>query len=269
MSDRISDSFQMAREEGRAAFVAYVCAGDPDRQGCIEVLRALVRAGVDVIELGVPFSDPLADGAVNQAAAGRALAAGMSVEGVLEIVRSFREESQVPLVLFTYLNPVYTYGYERFHQDAASAGADGLLLLDLPPDEIPANRELANAHGLLHIQLVAPTTPGGRLEMIAGHAQGFLYYVSRAGVTGEQASLAEDLEAQVRRVRAVSPVPVAVGFGISSAEQAAEVARHADGVVVGSAIVRLVGEHGGGEGLGKRVEGLVRPLVEACRRAGS
>jgi tryptophan synthase alpha chain len=202
---------------------------------------------------------------VNQLAAQRALAAGATTAKVLDLVRGIRERSKVPLVLFTYLNPVYTYGYGRFHADAAAAGADGILPLDLPPDEEARNAELASAHGLKHIRLIAPTTPDERIPTIAAASEGFIYYVSRAGVTGEQDSLADGLAAQVAKIRRATDIPVVVGFGISNPDQAAAVARVADGVVIGSAIVKRIGEYGRSPDLIDRISAFVAPLARAVK----
>jgi tryptophan synthase alpha chain len=263
--NRIDNCFATLAETGKTAFVAYICAGDPDMERSLDIMKALERAGADIIELGVPFSDPMADGIVNQMAAHRALEAGGTTAGVLELIRRFRENSEVPIVLFTYLNPIYTYGFQRFHHDAAEAGADGVLLLDLPPDEASLNPELIETDELRHIRLIAPTTPAGRLPRIAGASEGFLYYVSREGVTGAQTSLAEGIEENVSAIKQHSDIPVVVGFGISNPDQAAEVARASDGVVVGSAIVRIVEEHGSEEDLAVRVERFVKPLVDGTK----
>ena len=262
---RIDRTFAELRSRGEPAFVAYVCAGDPDLSRSLEVVRALDSAGADVIELGVPFSDPLADGVVNQMAAGRALAAGADVPGVLDLIRRFREGSGTPVVLFTYLNPIYVYGFDRFHEDAAAAGADGILLLDLPPHEEAANAELCDAHGLQHIRLIAPTTPDARIAEIAKSGEGFIYYVSREGVTGQRDDLAEGIAEKTAAIKAASDLPVVVGFGISTPEQSAAVAGMADGVVVGSAIVKIIAEHGAGADLSQRVRDFVKPLVDAVK----
>jgi tryptophan synthase alpha chain len=219
--------------------------------------------------LGIPFSDPLADGATIQAASGRALDAGATVAGVLDAVREIRRSSEVPIVLFTYLNPVYVYGFDRFHADAAAAGADGLLILDLPPDEAARNAELMKSHGLLSIRLIAPTTPPERMELIAKSAEGFIYYVSREGVTGEQTNLSADIAAQVAEIKKHTSLPVAVGFGISTPEQAAEVAKESDAVVVGSAIVRRIGEHGKSAELVQKVAQFVTPIAAAVKKAAA
>lgn len=265
MPNRIESRFQQLRSRKQCGFVAYITAGDPAPGATAGIVLSLERAGVDIVELGIPFSDPLADGATIQAAAGRAIAAGTNVAGVLEIVRAVRRSSEIPIVLFTYLNPVYVYGFDRFHADAAAAGADGLLILDLPPDEAARNPELAGAHGLLDIRLIAPTTPPGRMEIIARSAEGFIYYVSREGVTGEQASLPQTISAQVAEIRRHTGLPIAVGFGISTPEQAAEVAGQSDAVVVGSAIVRRIAEHGDKPGLDAAVFDFTVPLVRAVK----
>ncbi len=265
--NRIDEKFQTLRAAKQPGFIAYITAGDPDLQTTPALVAALEKSGVDIVELGIPFSDPLADGATIQAAAGRAIAAGSTVAGVLDSIREIRKSSQVPIVLFTYLNPIYIYGFDRFHSDAAAAGADGLLILDLPPDEAARNAELMKSHGLLSIRLIAPTTPPERMALIAKSAEGFIYYVSREGVTGEQTSLSTDIAAQVAEIKKHTALPVAVGFGISTPEQAAEVARESDAVVVGSAIVRRVGEQGGAPDLCEKIAAFVQPIAEAIRSA--
>ena len=261
--NRIDTLFTKLKAEGRCAMVAYITGGDPTLSASAKVAIALERSGVDILELGIPFSDPLADGATIQAAAGRALAAGASVSGVLDLIREIRQSSQIPIVLFAYLNPIYTYGFEKFQRDAIAAGADGLLLLDLPPQEAAENSELSSSEGLKTIRLIAPTTPVDRLKEITDAAEGFIYYVSREGVTGEQASLSADIAERVAGIRLLTKVPVAVGFGISNPEQAATVAALADGVVVGSAIVRKIGEIGDTPDLPAKIEEFVRPIAAA------
>lgn len=263
--NRIDQCFASLRAEGKASFVAYICAGDPTMDKSLEVMHALERAGVDIIELGVPFSDPMADGIVNQMAAHRALEAGGNVPGLLKLIKQFRETSEVPIVLFTYLNPVYTYGFERFHIDAAAAGADGVLLLDLPPEEASRNAELVESNSLKHIRLIAPTTPESRIPQLAAASEGFIYYVSREGVTGAQQSLAVGIEENVKLIKSFTEVPVVVGFGISTPEQSAEVAKLSDGVVVGSAIVRQIEAAGASEDLDDRIEAFVKPLVDGAK----
>lgn len=262
---RIDHRFATLRNEGKTAFVSYICAGDPSMDHSLEIMHALERAGTDIIELGIPFSDPMADGIVNQMAAHRALEAGGSTLGVLDLVRRFRKESETPIVLFTYLNPVYSYGFGAFHRDAAEAGADGVLLLDLPPDEVARNEELKESDALKHIRLIAPTTPEDRIPQLAGSSEGFIYYISRAGVTGAQDNLAEGIAQSVAAIQQHAAVPVVVGFGISTPEQSAEVARSADGVVVGSAIVRQIEDNVGSDDLASTVESFVKPLVDSAK----
>jgi tryptophan synthase alpha chain len=230
-----------------------------------DIVLALERCGVDIVELGLPFSDPLADGIVNQVAADRSLRAGTTTAKIIDFIRELRRDTQIPLVLFTYLNPVYTYGFEKFHQDAAMAGADGVLLLDLPPDEASQNSELIEHSGMKHIRLIAPTTPEERIKLIASQSEGFIYYVSREGVTGMQTQLSSGIEAQVGLIRSHTKIPVAVGFGISTPEQAGAVARMADAVVVGSAIVKLIGRHGQSPDLAAQLASFVKPLVDAVK----
>jgi tryptophan synthase alpha chain len=263
--NRIDQRFQELRAAGKKGFVAYIAAGDPTLEKTREIVLELEQCGADVIELGVPFSDPLADGIVNQMAADRALRAGTTTHKVLELIRGIRRTSQVPIVLFTYLNPVYTYGFEKFHEDAAAAGADGVLVLDLPPDEAVLNVELIEGAGLRHIRLIAPTTPPERIKLIAQRAQGFIYYVSREGVTGAQSTLATGIGEQVALIQSASPTPVAVGFGISTPEQARTVATMADAVVVGSAIVKLIEQHGNNPDLAATLRDFVKPLVDAVK----
>ncbi len=266
MASRLDTTFAALRQSGRKAFVAYIAAGDPSLDETLANVRTLEACGADVIELGLPFSDPLADGIVNQMAAGRALAAGADTKGVLELIRRIREVSQIPLVLFTYLNPVYVYGFEKFHADAAAAGADGVLLLDLPPDEAVLNAELHAGLGLQRICLIAPTTPEARIHTLATAAQGFIYYISREGVTGAQTTLATNIASQVQVIKASgTTAPVCVGFGISTPEQAREVALAADGVVVGSAIVKVIEKHGGTPSAQAELAAFVKPLVDAVK----
>jgi tryptophan synthase alpha chain len=265
-SNRIDRAFARLRANHEKGFVAYISGGDPDPAHTVPLALALEAAGVDILELGVPFSDPLADGPVNQAAASRALAAGSTVSGLLNNVRELRTKSEMPIVLFTYLNPIYAFGFERFLNEAAASGVDGVLILDLPPDEIALNPELrGRSDGLKMIRLIAPNTPPERIKVIAAGAEGFIYYVTREGVTGEQQSLSASIAGQVEAIRAQSPLPVAVGFGISTPDHARAAAQSADAVVVGSAIVRQIGEIGAQADLPERIGQFVRPLVEAVK----
>lgn len=263
--NRLDQCFAGLRPKKQAAFVAYICAGDPSLERTRDIVLALEKCGVDIVELGLPFSDPLADGIVNQMAADRALRAGTTMAKVIAFIKDLRRETQIPLVLFTYLNPVYTYGFEAFHKDAAAAGADGVLILDLPPDEASQNRELIESSGLKHIRLIAPTTPEERIRLIASQAEGFIYYVSREGVTGAQTTLSDSIGRMVGGIKAATQTPVCVGFGISNPEQAGTVAGMADGVVVGSAIVKLIEQHGGSPELTEKLSAFVKPLVDAVK----
>jgi tryptophan synthase alpha chain len=240
---RLGQAFARARSQNRAAFIAYLCAGDPDFDTSLAACRALLGSGVDILELGVPFSDPLADGATNQLASQRALAAGMTPARVFDLVRALREGGDVPVVLYVYYNLVFANGIEAFVRGARAAGVDGLLILDLPPEEGAEVAAACRTHGLDTVSLVAPTTVEERLPRIAAAATGFVYYVSREGVTGARDSLAEGIGAAVGRIRRHTALPVAVGFGISSRAQVAQAAALADGVVVGSALVNVIQEH--------------------------
>lgn len=269
MPNRLDEKFAALRAANGRALIAYISAGDPHLDATRELALAFEGAGVDILELGVPFSDPLADGVVNQLAAARALLAGTTVAGVLDCVRAIRRDSQLPIVLYTYLNPIYRYGFAAFHRAAEEAGVDGLLILDLPPDEDETNAELAQSTGLKRIRLIAPTTPAERIARLTADASGFLYYVSREGVTGARAELAASLPERVAAIRATSPLPIAVGFGISTAEQVRAVAQLAEGVVVGSAIVQRVAEWGREPDLAQRMADFVRPLAAATKNLGA
>lgn len=238
--DRIASTFARTRREKRAAFVAYLCAGDPDFDTSLAACRAVLDAGADVLELGVPFSDPLADGLTNQLAAQRALAGGMTAARVFELVRRIREKSQVPIVFYTYYNLVFSNGVENYVRAAKEAGVDGMLTLDLPPEEADELLAACAQHGLKTIFIVAPTTPASRLPRIGAAATGFIYYVSREGVTGVRDQVAANIPEAVARIRQHTTLPVAVGFGLSTPEQVKQVARVADGVVVGSALVNVI-----------------------------
>jgi len=264
MTNRIDRKFADLRAAGKRALIAYISAGDPNLDATRELAWAFETVGVDILELGVPFSDPLADGVVNQLAAARALAAGTTVRGVLEAVRAIRVKSQLPIVLYTYMNPIYRYGFEAFHRDAEAAGVDGLLILDLPPDEDVRNAELSQQSGLKRIRLIAPNTPDARIAQLTAGASGFLYYVSREGVTGERAEVATSLPERVAAIRATTALPIAVGFGISNPDHVRQVALHADGIVVGSAIVKRIAEHATSPDLVALLAEFVRPLAEAA-----
>ena len=240
---RIEQAFAKARSENRAAFVAYLCAGDPDFETSVEACRAILDAGVDILELGVPFSDPLADGPTNQLAAQRALESGMTSARVLDLAKAVREFSDVPIIFYTYYNLVFAQGSEGYAEKAKAAGVDGLLTLDLPPEEAEGHLAACEKHGLGTVFIVAPTTPDERLGIICKATSGFVYYVSREGVTGVQASMSDGIRARVETIKKYTDLPVVVGFGISNSDHVATVAQASDGVVVGSAIVNCIAEN--------------------------
>lgn len=237
MSDRIDSAFASLRKEGRPGLVGYLTAGDPNYDVSLNNILSGIEAGIDVLELGVPFSDPTADGPVIQSASQRSLAAGMTVTKSLNLVEDIRRKSDVPIIMFGYANPFFHYGYDRFAKDAAQAGADGMLIVDLPFEETGEARGHLDENGLALIPLVAPTTPEERLAEILSGARGFIYYIMVTGVTGQRANVADDVKEHVAKIKKVSDLPVAAGFGISNGEQAAKAGSAADAIVVGSAFV--------------------------------
>lgn len=263
---RIEQKFAELNRAGRKAFVAYITAGDPTLDATVRLVHELERNGVDIIELGVPFSDPVADGPVNQEAAMRALRHDVSVGNILDAVREIRRTSSLPIIFFAYLNTLMAYGFEKFAADAAEAGLDGALVLDMPPEESGELKPLMDARGLATVFLVSPVTPDKRIELVATYSTGFIYYVSQMGVTGERSLVAADLESRIGLIKSHADIPVVVGFGISSPEHVRQVAHAADGVVVGSSIVRRIGQHGGEPGfereIGEYVGTLTAPLRE-------
>ncbi|MGE0450145.1 MAG: tryptophan synthase subunit alpha [Vicinamibacterales bacterium] len=261
---RIDETFARLRREGRPGLVTYVTAGDPDLPRSAEILRALDRAGADVLEVGVPFSDPLADGPVIQRATERALAAGASVRTVLDLVAGVRAEVRAPIVLFTYANPVLRMGLAAFAARAAEAGVDGVLMLDLPIEEGGESRDILAAAGIDTIFLLSPTTTDARIRRAAQLGRGFLYGISRLGVTGARDQVASGAEAMVRRIRTMTEMPIALGFGLSRPEHVAEVGAYADAAVVGSALVSLIAEASDTPQLIGRVEAYVGSLRAAC-----
>jgi tryptophan synthase alpha chain len=255
-TDRLDRRITERRESGRRLLVPYLTAGFPTRDDTPVLMAALVRAGADIIELGVPFSDPLADGPTIQGSSQAALDGGGSLRATLQSLAAFREEdTDTPVVVFTYLNPIFRHGVDAFIDDAVAAGADGVLLTDLPLDADPALESRLEASPLALVRLVAPTTPPERARRIAQRAQGFLYYISRTGVTGARSEVREALRGEVEALKAAATVPVVVGFGISTAEQAGSVGAMGDGVVVGSALIEAIRTGGVGA-----VEGLVGAL---------
>ena len=265
----LDETFARCAREGRAAFIPFLMAGDPSLDSTAEQLDAVAAGGADIIELGVPFSDPIADGPVNQRAAARALAAGTKLSGILELVARHRDRLGIPIVLFSYFNPLHARGVEAFAEQAAASGVDGVLCLDLPPEEaerglLPALRE----RGVDSIFLLSPTSTRERVEKVARVSSGFVYYVSRTGVTGERESLPTDLARDVKRLRKKLALPIAVGFGISAPAQVAAVGEAADAVVVGSSLVRLIEQMEGDPGLPAALEERVRELSAPLRRGG-
>ncbi|MGY2051182.1 tryptophan synthase subunit alpha [Methylobacterium sp. JK268] len=271
MTTRLDDTFTRCRAEGRAALVTYVMAGDPDPETSLALLRALPEAGADVVEFGLPFTDPMADGPAIQAAGLRALKGGQSVARTLDLVRRFRAENRAtPVILMGYYNPLYTYGVERFLADAVAAGVDGLIVVDLPPEEDDELCLPAQAAGLAFIRLATPTTDARRLPAVLANTSGFVYYVSITGITGAATPDFGAVAEAVGRIRAQTPLPVVVGFGVKTGAHAAAIARAADGVVVGSALVGALAGSLDPEGRATpgsvaAVAGLVRDLAAGVR----
>lgn len=264
--NRIAKLFTDCKDKGRAVFVGYVCACDPDFNTSLEISRSLIDNGVDLLELGVPFSDPLADGLTNQLAAQRALESGCCQDDVFRLVEEIRKFSEVPIVFYTYFNLVFSQGVEEYVVRSLNAGVDGFLTLDLPPEEATELVEMSRVHGMKNIFIVAPTTPESRIPTIVESASGFLYYVSREGVTGERKDLAGDLAERVETIRRFSDLPVVVGFGVSTPEQVSSIGEIADGVVVGSALVNCISDNLSNpdsipQAIGNRAAGLVSGLI--------
>lgn len=260
---RLTPTFDRLKSQGQAGFVAYVMAGDPDAGTTLHVMHGLAEAGADVIELGAPFTDPMADGPVIQRAALRALDSGMTLKGVLGLIARFRETNEdTPVVVMGYANPFFAYGYAPFCADAARAGADGVICVDLPPEEDAELRTALDANGLSLIRLATPTTDDERLKTVVENTSGFVYYVSTTGVTGAKVGESGAVASAVARVKAASGLPVAVGFGVKTPERAAEIARDADAVVVGSAIVDALDLGGADQALD-----LAKTLAQAAHAA--
>ncbi len=258
---RIGKLFETLRSEKRCGMVAYLTAGDPTPDATPGLVAALERGGADLIELGVPFSDPIADGPIIQQAGDRAIKAGTNMSKVLEIAAKIRETSQIPILLFTYLNPVLRYGFARLAADAKAAGIDGCLLIDVSVEEAGDYVKVMREAGIDTVFIAAPTSTDHRLKLVAEYSSGFIYLVSRTGITGEKQSLSDAALPLIERMRALTDLPLAMGFGISSAAQVAAIAIHADAVVVGSAIVRQIGKDPAG------VETLMRDLTQPLARA--
>jgi tryptophan synthase alpha chain len=259
---RIGRLFDCLKRDGRKGLIAYLTAGDPAPERTPALVDALARGGADLIELGVPFSDPIADGPVIQRAGERALRAGTTLAGVLEIAAQIRRRSEVPLLLFTYLNPVLRYGLDRLAQDAAARGIDGCLLIDASVEEAQDYVAAMHRHGLDTVFLAAPTSTPRRLELVARYSTGFVYLVSRTGVTGERETLSAAVTPLIRAVRGVTDLPLAVGFGISRPEHVAELGRQVEAVVVGSAFVRLIERYANSPALESELESFTRELKQ-------
>ena len=267
MTSKVDRTFAQLRQRGEKALIAYVMAGDPSLQDTEQLVVELEQAGADIIELGVPFSDPIADGPVIQQAAERALRSGTSLRTILPMVTRLRARTQIPLVLMVYYNNVHAFGPERFCHEAAQAGIDGLIIPDMPPDEASPVKGPAAAAGLQLIFLLAPTSTAERRTFVARQSQGFIYYVSLTGITGAKLLSVADVGKNVEKIRKVTHVPVAVGFGIATPEDAANVAAIADGVIIGSAIVKQIAAHRGKPEMVKHVAEFVRSLKSAMSAA--
>ncbi len=263
---RIGDAFAQAQSENRAALVIYLCAGDPDLQTTEKLVVAAAEAGADVIELGVPFSDPTADGPAIQRAAERALRGGTTLAKVLDTVRAIRRHTDVPILLFGYYNPILGYGEEKLVEDAVQSGVDGFLIVDLPPEESEGLLRPATARGLDFVPLVAPTSSAGRIAQAGEVATSFVYYVSMTGVTGAQATDLQNAARRAEELQRELDRPVALGFGVKTREDVATVAPHVDGVVVGSAVVRAIEDAPSAEAAVAAVRDLVAGLTDGLRR---
>jgi tryptophan synthase alpha chain len=263
--NRIPERFKLLREQRKKGFVVYIGAGDPNLEATQKLAVAFDKLGVDVLELGIPFSDPLADGLVNQLAAQRGLESGTTPLKVLQMVAALRKESNIPIVFYIYYNLIHHFGMRKFIQTASEMGVDGLLVLDLPPEESGNYESLMGEAGLCVIYLVAPTTPDDRIELIVKRGTGFIYYVSREGVTGMQQKVADTISSMTAKIRAHTQLPIAVGFGISNPEQARAVAANAEAIVVGSAVVNQIAQHGKAADLVQKVMNFTEPLVRAAK----
>jgi tryptophan synthase alpha chain len=260
---RIAQAFARCKAANRAAFIPFIMGGDPSPEKTAELLDALAENGADIIEMGIPFSDPMADGPTIQAAGLRALEAGTDLEKILVLAREFRARHATPMVLMGYLNPLYVYGYEKFAADAAAAGVDGVIIVDLPPEEAAELEPILRKAGIALVRLIAPTSVPHRLPLLTQHADGYLYYISVAGITGAAAAPAARIASHMAEIRKATQLPVCVGFGIKTADDVKAMAPLADGVVVGSAIVQFIHESGGDIA---KFSAFLRGLVAGCGR---
>jgi len=262
---RIEEKFKALRAKNEKALIVYLTAGDPSLSITKKLIFALEKAGVDILEIGVPFSDPTADGPVIQAASQRALKAGTTLESVLKMVTEVRKRSEIPIVLFGYFNPIFAYGVKKFAQAARRAGVDGVLVVDLPYEEAKELRKYTDTADMDFISLIAPTTDKDRLKKIVAKASGFLYYISITGITGTAVPKIENVKVEVGKIRKITNLPIAVGFGISKPQQAKEIARFSDGVVIGSAVVRLIEDNKNNRALAKIISGYANEIKRALR----
>ncbi|MER3445308.1 MAG: tryptophan synthase subunit alpha [Candidatus Dadabacteria bacterium] len=264
---RIRDKFKELRERKRAALVTYITAGDPSLELTPDIALNLEKSGADIIELGIPFSDPMADGPAIQLASERALRSGTTLHGVLDAVIKIRKYSEIPIILFGYYNPFLSYGLQKFSKDARDAGADGVLVVDLPPEEADEFKIHTDKMGLDMVFLLAPTSTAERMRLVGERATGFVYLVSTTGVTGERPNMDYSLEALVGEIKKYTKLPVGIGLGVSTPDQAGKIAKFADAVIVGSALVRIIEKYGSnGKGLFREISGFVKGLSLACYR---
>ena len=253
MNGRIERKFMELRQRNEKALVAYITAGDPDLETTVHLLRSLESAGVDVVEIGVPFSDPTADGPIIQAASQRALKNGVTLAAILDMIESLRKVSQIPIILFGYYNPIFSFGNKRFAEYAKRVGVDGILVVDLPPEESKELRQFTDYEQIDFISLIAPTSGKERIKYISKNAQGFLYYISVTGVTGAANFYMADIKENVENIHNITSLPLVVGFGVSTPSQAKEISAFSDGVVIGSAFVKIIEENIGSKDLVKLV----------------
>lgn len=262
---RIQKTFAMLKAKGEKALITFITAGDPDIKTTKKIMFELEKSGADIIELGIPFSDPMADGTTIQAASERALKNGTTLKDVLKLVRDVRKKTEIPIILFGYYNPIFAYGVKRFAMDAKKAGADGVLVVDLPPEEADELKKETDKNFIDLIFLLTPTSDAARIKLVAEKASGFIYYVSVAGVTGVRKVLSSDLKNNINAIKKNTALPISVGFGISTREQVKEVSGIADGVVVGSAIVKIIGNSEGKKGFVKGIGSFVSNLKAATK----
>ena len=262
---RIHGKFRELKEKGKAALVTYLTAGDPSLEATPDIIYKLEESGADIIEIGVPFSDPMADGPAIQLASERALKNGTTVKGVLDIVSKIRKRSEIPIITFGYYNPFLSYGLRRFSEDARNAGVDGVLVVDLPPEEADEFKIHTDKAGLDLVFLLAPTSTSERIRLVSERASGFIYLVSLTGVTGERPAMDYSLEPLVREIKNHTRLPVGIGFGVSTPDQAARIANFADAVIVGSALIRIIEKYGrNGKELLKEISTFINGLSQAC-----